>query len=295
MPPDDRRSARRDTVAAVLARQHGVLTRAQARAAGMTTAQVDRLLRVGAWRRLLPSIYDAADDPSPLAPYAAAALWAGPGGALSHGSAAALWRLLPPSGAPEVLVPVGRAAQAAGVVVRRTRAPLGAADRATVAGLPVTSPTRTVVDLSSALDDDGLARVVERARAAGILRRSDLLAHLDAVGARGRAGAARLRRVVAGLGPGPRTAPRLAVEVAAVLRDFGPPESGHGPGVLVWSRARILVECDGRTASERRRDRFADRERRSRLVAAGWRIAVVTWDDAARLPTLGGHLVGGRA
>ncbi|MFM8972699.1 MAG: hypothetical protein ACKOOG_08690, partial [Actinomycetota bacterium] len=94
---------------------------------------------------------------------------------------------------------------------------------------------------------------------------------------------------------GPRTGPRLEVEVAAALRVLGPPSAAADPGSLVWPSVRLLVECDGRDPGERRRNRSVDRERRARLLAAGWRLAVVTWDDAARLPALAGHLVGERA
>jgi len=296
MPPDEHRFPPAVAVAELLDSQHGVITRAQALAAGCSSALVDRRLRRGAWRRVLPSVYaDATRPPTPLAPFAAAALWAGPGGALSHGSAAALWRLLAPAGPPEVIVPLGRAAAAPGVIVRRTRAALEREDVGSVAGLRVTTPARTVIDLAAALDDAGLARLIERGRAAGILRRGDLLDRLERVGARGRAGAGRLRRVVDAIGPGPRTGPRLEVEVVAALRALGPPAPVGPAGTLAWPTAGLVVECDGRDPAERRRERFADRDRRAKLIAGGRRLAVVTWDDVARLPALAGLLVGDRA
>jgi len=295
MPHDEHRPPSTVAVGALLDEQHGVITRAQALAAGCTVSLVDRHLRRGVWHRVLPSVYaDATRPASPLAPFAAAALWAGPVGALSHGSAAALWRLLAPAGPPEVLVPLGRAA-APGVIVRRTRAALDRGDVDVVAGLRVTTPARTVIDIAATLDDGALARVIERGRAAGILRRGDLLDRLDRVGARGRAGVGRLRRVVEAIGPGPRSRARLEVEVVAALRALGPPAPEGPVGMLVWPEVGLVVECDGRDPAERARQRFADRDRRAKLVAGGRRLAVVTWDDVARLPALAGVLVGGRA
>ena len=152
---------RRADLDLLLDRQHAVITRAQARSIGLSAANVERRIRTGEWVRVHPTVYrDTGRAPSPLTAYRAAALWAGPDGAVSHASAAALWRLLPPMPGPvEVVVPVGRSADASGLRVRRTRTSLGVEDTARVAGVRVTSPARTVIDLAAALGEVELARV----------------------------------------------------------------------------------------------------------------------------------------
>ena len=74
--------------------QHGVFTRAQAMASGFSASQIERRVRARAWERVLPGVYQHAATPASTArAYWAAVLWAGPECALSHASAAAIWRI----------------------------------------------------------------------------------------------------------------------------------------------------------------------------------------------------------
>ena len=184
-------------VAAVAAGQHGAFSRSQAAAAGLSAAQIDRRVRSGVWTRVLPRVYRHSATPeSDLLLWSAAVLWAGRGCALSHTTAAALWRIAgEPFDATELVVPKVRAPEARGVIVHRVGT-LDAGDVRPVHGLPATSPVRTVIDLAGVLDDDGLRRSIERAVARGLVRLSGIVARLDALGSAGRPGAARLRRVV---------------------------------------------------------------------------------------------------
>src|SRR5437868_2598687 len=111
-------------LAIVAAAQQGVFTRAQAIDAGFSPGQIERRVGSRAWTRVLPRVYrmSATPDAFALAQWAAI-LWAGPGAALSHTSAAARWRIAgvpaAPAGRVEIVVPRHRAPRAARVVVHR--------------------------------------------------------------------------------------------------------------------------------------------------------------------------------
>jgi hypothetical protein len=185
-------------VAEVAARQLGAFTRGQALQAGFSAAQVQRRLAAGIWVRMHPRVYRHAGTPGDRAlALTAALLWAGPDAVLSHTTAAALWRI--GADAPaliELLVPCRRGPRASGVVVHRV-ARLERAD-VTVrgAGLPVTTPVRTLIDLAAVVTATELAAILDRARARGLVTRRALQARLDDVGTRGRPGTAGLRALL---------------------------------------------------------------------------------------------------
>ncbi len=188
-------------LAALAVAQHGAFTRAQATESGLSADQVDRRARAGDWVRVLPRVYRHAATPaSVLLLHSAAVLWAGAGAALSHASAAALWRL---DGvrvaAPELVVPMQRGPSAPGVVVHRARC-VAADEVAAIAGMPVTSPVRTLVDLASVVDDPTLQRAAESAIARRLVTGPAVVAWLERRGSAGRPGVRRLRRVLAAAG-----------------------------------------------------------------------------------------------
>src|SRR5690242_19883653 len=97
-------------VAAVAARQRGVIVSAQLRAAGVSSRVERRLAEDGYLRLIRPGAYAVAGCPTSRWETAiAAALLCGPAAVLSHSTAAAIHRLpeLLPDPLPEVSVPVG--------------------------------------------------------------------------------------------------------------------------------------------------------------------------------------------
>ncbi|HYP22179.1 MAG TPA: type IV toxin-antitoxin system AbiEi family antitoxin domain-containing protein [Actinomycetota bacterium] len=77
------------------ARQHGVVTRAQAIETGLTKSMVQTRVRTGRLRRIHPGVYCVGGSPATFEQRAfAAAAWAGPGAVLSHRSAGYLWGLV---------------------------------------------------------------------------------------------------------------------------------------------------------------------------------------------------------
>jgi Transcriptional regulator, AbiEi antitoxin len=138
--------------------QAGVLTRAQALAAGLTDRAIANRLRRGRWQRLYPGVYATfSGAPAPECRLWAAILRTGPSSALSHQTAARLWDL---SGAAataiHVTVPRGSpVAPAPGVVIHYSQ-------RVTQARHPTALPPRTTVE-ETALDLAGAARSAEDA------------------------------------------------------------------------------------------------------------------------------------
>jgi very-short-patch-repair endonuclease len=99
----------------------------------------------------------------------AAVLACGSGAALSHRSAAALWRLLPPAGGRvDVSVPTrgGRAARV-GIRLHRSRS-LTSALVVERKGIPVTTPSRTIADLRRVAPAWQWRRAVRQAEIRGL-------------------------------------------------------------------------------------------------------------------------------
>ncbi len=187
-------------LAEVACAQHGVFSRVQAIDAGLTRAQIDRRVHSGVWLRALPRVFrNAAAPHTPLARLWTGVLWAGPGCALSHSTAALVWRLdgVPAVEETELVVPARRAPSAHGVVVHRATK-LDDRDVRTVARLPVTSPVRTLIDLAAVLDDAALETAVRSAFARRVATAAAVMRRLDEMGRAGRPGVSRLRGVLLG-------------------------------------------------------------------------------------------------
>ena len=136
----------------LIGRPAGVVTRAQALAAGMTRHAVQARLDVGRWRRLHPGVYLAyVGPPSREALMWAAVLGVKSGAVLCYQTAAELHGLAEArkGGAVHIMVPRGRPARPMkGVVIHYSR-------RAQTARHPVLQPPRTrledtVLDLAAA-------------------------------------------------------------------------------------------------------------------------------------------------
>lgn len=166
-------------VAAVAARQAGVVVRQQVLAAGGTDRQISYRLRTGVWRQIRPGIYLLAGLP----PHRdrdrwAASLAAGPVSLISHEAAARMHRLEGCARASLVLaVPPGHHTRVPGVRVHQL-GDIAANHYGTMRWLRVTTVARTLVDMSTtahprvlerAFDDAIAKRRVTEARVADVL------------------------------------------------------------------------------------------------------------------------------
>src|SRR5437588_5143432 len=139
-------------VVRIARRQHGLITRAHALAAGITIGQLRTWLRHGHWAIVRPGVYAVAGMPPTGEQAVLAAVLAMDAGAYaSHATAAALWGL--PVEAPvqiDLVSDLRRLPRLEGVMGHRSGS-LFSADLTHRHRVPCTTAERTLVDLSGAL------------------------------------------------------------------------------------------------------------------------------------------------
>jgi very-short-patch-repair endonuclease len=268
-------------IAAFARRQHGVVARWQLLRAGVTIHQIELRLRNGRLYEMHRGVYLVGHPvPPPLAPEQAALLACGERSVLSHRSAANLWNLLPyPAAAPVwVTVPPERSTDRPRIAMRRARVPRR--DVRHRHGLRVTSPPRTILDLSLLLDEERLESVVAEAQFRHLGSDTELRAQLEAN--EGKRGVAKLRRVLAVPGGPQRTRSRGERAFLRLLRRNGitgfrcnAPIGGYEVDFL-WRDAGVVVELDGWDGHSGRVAFERDRLKMAKLIACGLRVVPVT-------------------
>jgi len=273
-------------VARLAEAQHGVVTRGQALLVGMSAEMVRHRVDTGRWRRVLPGVYVIGGVPrSGRQECLAACLWAGHGAVVSHRSAGVLWGLDGVSADRiDITVPKIVDHRSNRLTVHRTCFWCDD-DLDELGGVPVTSATRTLIDLAGVLRRDALELALEDA-----FRRelSTPRAVEDAVErpARGRRGLAQLRVLLAERRPGPRSESGWEVRVARLLVRHGLPvparqhevvHDGHRFRLdLAYVDEHVGIEFDSLRWHSGRARIEHDSHRRNALRAAGWHLVHVT-------------------
>lgn len=282
--------ARRDVMR--LARgQHGVVHVGQAGDLGMSKDAVYRLTRAREWQLLLPNVvYVSAGDPDWRARAAASCLWGGSGVGASHSTAGALWEF--DSVAPRriaVSFHGRKQSPRPWLEVHESSTPFTIHHRQ---GIPVTSATRTLVDLAGIVGRGQLELALEDALRRGLTTVGQLREE-HSKGAVNRAGAAALGDLLRARDPGERpTGSALEVRVLRALERAGIPRpvcqhEVEGPGGFrarldfAFVDARIALEADGFRWHSSRRAWRRDRRRLNQLTSMGWRVVHVTPQDLA--------------
>ncbi|MET8524576.1 type IV toxin-antitoxin system AbiEi family antitoxin domain-containing protein [Micromonospora sp. NPDC005172] len=290
-----------DALAAVrrLARSRdGIVTLRQARAAGFTTHEVQRLCRAGHWRVVTRGSYLVDADLYGGVPRRArirAALESfGPSAAAVLATAAELHGLAGLRATESIHLsvpgPTARPARIAHpeVVVHQLVIPSEQLVR--VDGLIATEPLRTLADVSLRVDRFSAVSVLDSALNRRLVTAEDLLALPRLI--RGRRGAIAARAFLAEV-DGRAQSP---LETRARLRCVDgrvPPDAlqlevrdddGYllGIGDLGWRGYQLIAEADGRDPHGLPDAVFADRHRQNRLVNAGWTLLRFTWQDTLR-------------
>lgn len=275
-----------ERVHTLLLRQDGVLTRAQARAAGLSADAVDRRLATRRWHPVHPRVYRDDGYPETDAARArAAVLWAGEGAVLS-GLAAAWWHGLVAQPPPTVAVTVPRRRcprPRPEVAVRRRE--LHPADACPIRGVRVTAPALTVLETAVELGAGG-PTFLDRVLATGRVPVGDLVdAHARNLGAQGSATAGRLLSGAAG-----RAVAAAGHRLCRLLRAAGIGGWTRDHTVaglrldLAFPVARVTVQvCDRSVPVDPGRAAEA-RWRRAVLRRQGWRVLVVAPADLVSRP-----------
>ncbi len=271
-------------MAGVLREQDGVITLAQAVAAGIPERTVRRWVAEGRWRRLHPGVYlTDGRQPGAAATVLAAWLWAGPA-ALVSGPAAAFWfglrdRL---NGPVELTLPrTGRGRGRPGAVVRRRD--LDLRDRAEVRGVRLTALPLTVLETAVALPDG--AAFLDRALQRSVRFDRVHEAYCRNIGARGWVRARALLTMAAD-GAASQSERRLV----ALFKRAGITGWTLGLTIGPWKldlafpAERVAIEFDG-WAWHSDHERFRrDRRKGNEVVLSGWTLLRVTWFDLVEAP-----------
>jgi hypothetical protein len=285
-----RESGDDEAIAALAFRQNGIVGRAQLLDLGLSGRAVDHRLKLGRLRRLFPGVYAVGHDAVSFAGRVLAAVLATrPGAAASHLTAAALWGIVdPPKGWPHVTATQSRRPRG-GIVIHRAGLPTE--DVAIVAGIPVTTVARTLLDLSATRDGKALRRLVKRAQfldLTTVVALVEILARYPR-----RRGRCALARLVQGqVLSDRRTRSELEDRFLAFCASRGlpMPETNVELPVLggrievdcLWREARLVVELDSRRAHATGLAFEDDRARDRALVATGFSPIRLTWAQLHR-------------
>lgn len=253
-------------VAEIAERQHGIVSVAQLRGAGLSSSTISRRVTKGWLHRIHRGVY-AVGHPgiSTYGRWMAAVLACGEGAVVSHRSAAVLWGLLSEhDGVVSVSVP-REAGRSKRVGIRLNRCRSLTNDQTTRRhGIPVTSPARTIADLRRSVPAWELRRAIRQADVLGLplgedvghdRTRSDLERDFLRICRRHRL-----------------PSPEVNVRVGPYLIDF------------LWRDRRLVVETDS-YRYHRGRQAFRDDHARSlELQGKGWRVIRLSEDQVNEKP-----------
>jgi hypothetical protein len=273
-----------DSILAIhAAEHHGVFQGSHARMAGLSRRQIASRIADRRWQSLYADVYRMSGAPETWLGDLVAACWAGGfRSAASHRSAAVL-HMLPGRLREfvEITCPRWRRAQHGGVLVHESKA-LDPVDLTVVQGIPVTTPARTLFDLSGVCRKGLVEIALEDALRRSLVTEVELAATVKRLSRSGRPGGPVLRELLAVRAPERRpTESVMETRLLQALRAGGLPEptvqyevwqGGAFVGRVdaAYRDERIAIEYDsdefhsGRSATRR------DRSRRHALIAAGW-------------------------
>jgi restriction endonuclease-like protein/putative AbiEi antitoxin of type IV toxin-antitoxin system len=264
-------------IAALAGCQHGVVTRSQLLALGMSDRAITRGAAGGRLHRLHRGVFAVGHRVLTIEGRWMAATLA-TGGVLSHATAAAAWDLRPRTDAIHVTVAgdAGRRRRA-GLRVHRSRT----IEATTHRGIPITTPARTIIDLARTLKGRPLEAALDRAEHLRLVDFSEL---------KHRPIPRSLQAVLSLYTASNPTRSELEERFIQLCDDHGIPRPDINARIegyevdFVWRDKRLIVEVDG-YAYHRSPTAFeADRERDIDLARAGWLVRRFTWTQITRRP-----------
>jgi predicted transcriptional regulator of viral defense system len=272
-------------IAQMAAASHGVVTRMELLAAGLSKASVDGRIAKGALIPVHRGVYRVGHRaPSVEARYLAAVRAGGDSAVLSGRAAGYLHGLLkgkPPP--PEATTLTQRRIDGVATSCCRN---LAQTDTTTVRGIPVTSVPRTLVDLAAVLGPNPLARACHEAE----VRYRTTPANVEAVLERrpNSPGAAKLRKILRGevrvtLSALERAFLRRLEDAGLPLPETNRPAGGRRVDCR-WPDRRLTVELDSYRFHNSRHAWEMDRRREREARARGDEFRRFTYEDALKQP-----------
>jgi very-short-patch-repair endonuclease len=267
--------------------QHGVLSLAQVRAAGLSEDTVRRRLATKAWRPVGPRVFQVLEHEETPASRTFAAMLSVGEGAVLVGRSAAWWWDLHHVAPGRVEIAVDRTRQVRPRPdVEMTRRTVDPVDRTQHRGLTVTCRAPTVLDAAVRMGLVEGAQLLDRAL---VRRRVGLPAlrsvHHRTAGRRGAPLAGKLLVLAAGgaRSEAERRAHRLmrgaglrgwTADTEVVL-----PGYGRAIGDVVFAEEKVVLEIDGWAYHRDLRAFLTDGPRQSALAAAGWVVVRTHWHE----------------
>ena len=273
-------------IAVLAGRQWWYITRKQLLAIGLSTAAIEHRIAIGRLIRVHAGVYAVGHiNATPVARAAAAVLACGPGALLSHGSGGTLWGYNKYWDMPFEVTVTASHRRRPGITVHRSRT-LTEADIDCQLDVPVTSPARTLLDISLRLSDKRLTRAVNDGRHAKILHLEDLGDVLQRNP--NHPGTNRLLpflEATSGL-----TRSQLEDDFVAFAKRYGLPTpqtnvplNGYVVDVL-FVEERVIVEVDSWHFHRFRKNFESDRRRDAKMLAAGYLTVRMTDERMKRDP-----------
>jgi Protein of unknown function (DUF559) len=276
-------------IAAIAARQHGVIARIQLLRLGLGSKAIDHRVKLGRLHLIHRGVYAVGHARLTIhGRWMAAVLATGEDAQLSFRSAGMLLSIRRTErGLIEVTSPrTGRGRPG----IQRHRAELPADEVTVHQGIPVTTVPRTLLDLATVLNPRQLARAVNEAEVQRLWDPVSLSALLERYPRR--PGVPALRAL---LGQHTTlTRGELEKRFQAFLTDAGLPLPETNAHVQIdgvwyevdclWRQHRLIVELDGRATHDTRQAFESDRARDRILQAAGFRVIRITWRQLHESP-----------
>lgn len=270
--------------------QHGLATRTQLVRLGLRPAQIEYRVATRRFRPLHRGVYLVGGVRTPRTREMAAILACGPGTWLSHRSAAGLWGIirLPDSPTPSEVTVVGsRKVRRPGIRTHRVAA-LDDDEVDRVDGIPVTSVSRTLLDLAAVAPGRELERALARARRRDLASRDEVRSLLDRHAAR--RGSRALRALLEDESRRAVTRSEAEERFLDLCRrarlpapDVNAALAGYEVDFL-WRSRRVAVEVDGFAFHSSKEAFERDRVRDASLSARGVMVIRVTWRQVTEEP-----------
>lgn len=268
-------------------RNGGIFSTQEAVALGLSKATLGRRVSDGIFVRLAPGVLalpGTATRPDIEMRAALKTL----GAVVSHQTAARIHGLQPIEDSPPNVTVSHRGTHTfPGVIVHQSTDLLDE-HVMEMSGMRVTTPPRTVVDLSKVYSARRLERIVENALIAGKVDLDDLVELTTALSRRGKVGIKRIRRVIENLTGNALSESELERLLIELIVNAGLPEPVkqfqapwlkrlNGRVDLAYPRYKILIEGDSRRWHGTFDAFESDRTRDNAAQIAGWIILRITW------------------